>query len=57
MSEDYSSALFRIIDSNCCVILKLVDLIFAKSGFTEGIIPASFASTIIPIVPIIVIPI
>ena len=38
------------------VILKFVIFIFVSICFTEGIIPASFASTIIPIVPIIVRP-
>ena len=52
----YSSALFKINNSSCSVILKLVDLILASIGLTEGIMPANFASTITPIVPIIVKP-
>jgi hypothetical protein len=35
---------------------KLVDFILDSIGFIDGIIPASLASTITPIVPIIVKP-
>ena len=52
----YSPAFFKIKSSSRSVNLKFVVLIFARIGLTDGIIPASFASTIIPTVPIIVNP-
>ena len=51
-----SPAFFKINVSSCSVILKLVALILDIIGFIDGIIPASFASTIIPIVPMITMP-
>jgi hypothetical protein len=56
LGEGYSPDLFKIIDSNCSVILKFVNLILVNIGLIEGMMPASFASTITPIVPIIVRP-
>jgi hypothetical protein len=52
----YSPARFKTSNSNCSVILKFVDFILDRIGFTDGITPASLASTITPIVPIMVNP-
>lgn len=45
-----------MIDSILSEIPKLVCLIFAIIGLTDGIMPESFASTITPNVPVIVKP-